>query len=68
MSNVLHTIGLPAAAVLMTLLAAVCLVAALTPVFVAGPFALPVGALAALAIFQGLRVPVGRASSWLIDG
>jgi hypothetical protein len=68
MTNALHAIGLPAAAVLMALLAALCLVAAVTPVVVAGPVALPAGAVAALGIFQALRVPVGRASSWLIDG
>ena len=65
----LRTIGLPAAAALMTLMAAVCLAAAVAPVaLVGGPASLPLAALAAGAAFQALRVPVGRAASWLIDG
>jgi hypothetical protein len=68
-SRTLRTIGIPAAAVLMTLMAALCLAAAVAPLaLVAGPLALPLAALAAVATFQALRVPVGRAASWLIDG
>jgi hypothetical protein len=68
-STALRTIGLPAAAALMTLMAALCLAAAVTPVaLLGGPVALPLSALAAVATFQALRVPVGRAASWLIDG
>jgi hypothetical protein len=68
-NQTLRTIGVPAAAVLMTLMAAVCLVAAGTAVAVVdGALALPLAALAALVTFQALRVPVGRAASWLIDG
>jgi hypothetical protein len=68
-SQTLRTIGVPAAAVLMTLMAAVCLAAAGTAVAVVdGALAMPLAALAALVTFQALRVPVGRAASWLIDG
>jgi spore maturation protein SpmB len=68
-NQALRTIGLPAAAALMTLLAALCLAAAVASVaLVGGPLSLPVAVLAAAATFQGLRVPVGRAASWLIDG
>jgi hypothetical protein len=68
-SQTLRTIGLPAAAALMTAMAALCLAAAVAPVaLVGGPFSLPLAALAAVATFQTLRVPVGRAASWLIDG
>jgi hypothetical protein len=65
----LRTIGLPAAAALMTLMAALCLAAAIAPVaLLGGPLSMPLAALAAVAAFQTLRVPVGRAASWLIDG
>ena len=65
----LRTIGLPAAAALMTLMAAVCLAAAVAPIaLLGGPLSLPPAALAAAAAFQALRVPVGRAATWLIDG
>jgi hypothetical protein len=68
-NRALRTVGLPAAAALMTLMAAVCLAAALAPVaIVGGPASLVLGAAAAAATFQALRVPVGRAASWLIDG
>jgi hypothetical protein len=68
-NRALHTVGLPAAAALMTLMAAVCLGAAVAPIaLVGGPASLPLAAVAAAAAFQALRVPVGRAASWLIDG
>jgi hypothetical protein len=68
-NRALRTIGLPAAAALMTLMAAVCLAAAVAPIaLLGGPASLPLAALAAAAAFQALRVPVGRAASWLIDG
>ena len=68
-SHARRTIGLPAAAALMTLMAALCLAAAVAPVaLLGGPLSLPLAVLAAGATFQTLRVPVGRAASWLIDG
>jgi hypothetical protein len=68
-NQTLRHIGVPAAAVLMTLMAAVCLAAAAAALAVVeGPVALPFAAIAAGATFQALRVPVGRAASWLIDG
>jgi hypothetical protein len=68
-NRALHTVGLPAAAALMTLMAAVCLSVAVAPIaLVGGPASLPLGAAAGAAAFQALRVPVGRAASWLIDG
>jgi hypothetical protein len=68
-SSTLRHIGVPAAAVLMTLMAALCLAAAGAAIAVVdGTLALPLAALAALMTFQALRVPVGRAASWLIDG
>jgi hypothetical protein len=68
-SHALRTIGLPAAAALITLMAALCLAAAAAPLaLVGGPLSLPLAALAAGAAFQALRVPVGRAAIWLIDG
>jgi hypothetical protein len=68
-NQTLRHIGVPAAAVLMTLMAAVCLAAAAAALaVVSGPVALPFAAIAAGATFQALRVPVGRAASWLIDG
>lgn len=68
-NRALRTIGLPAAAALMLLMAAICLAAAVVPVaLVGGPASLPLGALAAAGAFQALRVPVGRAASRLIDG
>ena len=64
----LRHLGLHAAAGLMTLLAAACLAAgAATATAVGGPLALPAAALAAGATFQALRVPVGRAASWMLD-
>jgi hypothetical protein len=68
-SQALRAIGVPAAAALMTAMAAVCLAVAAAPVaLLGGPLSLPLAALAAAATFQALRVPVGRAASWLIDG
>jgi hypothetical protein len=68
-NQTLRHIGVPAAAVLMTLMAAVCLAAAAAALAVVeGPLTLPFAAIAAGATFQALRVPVGRAASWLIDG
>jgi hypothetical protein len=67
-TQTLRTIGVPAAAALMTLMAALCLAAAVAAIAVVdGPLALPLAALAAGATFQALRVPVGRAASWLLD-
>ena len=64
----LRHLGLHAAAALMTLLAAACLaVAAATATAVGGTLALPAAAVAAGATFQALRVPVGRAASWMLD-
>jgi hypothetical protein len=68
-AHALRTIGLPAAAALMTAMAAVCLAVAVAPVaLLGGPVSLPLAAIAGFAAFQALRVPVGRAASWLIDG
>ena len=64
----LRHLGLHAATALVTLLAAACLAAgAVTAATVGGPLALPAAALAAGATFQALRVPVGRAASWMLD-
>jgi hypothetical protein len=53
----------------MTAMAAVCLAVAVAPVaLLGGPASLPLAAVAGFAAFQALRVPVGRAASWLIDG
>jgi hypothetical protein len=68
-TRALRHIGPSAAATLMVVLAAVCLTAAITAAaVVGGPAGLALGALAAAATFQALRVPVGRAASWLVDG
>jgi hypothetical protein len=67
-TRALRRIGPSAAATLMALLAALCLTAAAAAaVVVGGPAGLAVGALAAAATFQALRVPVGRAAGWLVD-
>ena len=67
-SRPLRHLGLHAAAALMALLAAICLaVAAATATAVGGTLALPAAAVAAGATFQALRVPVGRAASWMLD-
>jgi len=64
----LRHLGLHAAAALMALLAAACLaVAAATATAVGGTLALPAAAVAAGATFKALRVPVGRAASWMLD-
>jgi hypothetical protein len=53
----------------MTLMAAICLATATGAIaLVDGPLGLPLAAVGAAATFQALRVPVGRASSWLVDG
>ena len=64
----LRHLGLHAAAALMTLLAAACLAAgAMAATAIGGTLALPAAAVAAGATFQALRVPVGRAASWMLD-
>ena len=64
----LRHLGLDAAAALMTLMAIVCLgTAVATATLLGGVLGLPIAALAAVVTFQALRVPVGRASSWLLD-
>lgn len=68
-AQTLHAIGVPAAVALIALMAAVCLAAAGSAVaLVDGPLAVPLAAIGAAATFQALRVPIGRAASWLIDG
>jgi hypothetical protein len=67
-TRALRRIGPSAAATLMAALAAVCLTAAIVAAaVVGGPAGLALGALAAATTFQALRVPVGRAASWLVD-
>jgi hypothetical protein len=67
-TRALRRIGPSAAATLMALLAAVCLASAVTAAaVVGGPGGLGLGALAAAATFQALRVPVGRAARWFVD-
>ena len=67
-TRVIHRIGPSAAAALLALLAALCLSAAVAATAtVGGPDGLALGALAAAATFQALRVPVGRAAGWLVD-
>jgi hypothetical protein len=67
-ARALRRIGPSAAATLIAVLAAVCLTAAIAAAAVVGGSAgLALGALAAAATFQALRVPVGRAASWLVD-
>lgn len=68
MRRPLRHIGLHAAAALMTVMAIACLAAgAAAASVVGGPAALPAAALAAVATFQALRVPVGRAATWMLD-
>jgi hypothetical protein len=68
-TRTIRHIGLQAAVALMALLAVACLAAAVgVAVVVDGPLALPAAALAGAVTFQALRVPVGRAASWLLDG
>jgi hypothetical protein len=67
-TRALRRIGPSAAATLMAVLVALCLTAGVTAaVAVGGPAGPALGALAAAATFQALRVPVGRAASWLVD-
>jgi len=52
----------------MTLLVVLCLGAgAATATLVGGARGVALAGLAALATFQALRVPVGRAASWLLE-
>jgi hypothetical protein len=68
MRRPLRHIGLHAAAALMTLMAIACLAAGgVVASVVGGAPALPAAALAAVATFQALRMPVGRAAAWLLD-
>jgi hypothetical protein len=67
-TSTIRNFGLHAAAALMALLVLVCLAAAFAVVTVVpGVAGVPLATLAAVAAFQALRVPVGRASSWLLD-
>jgi hypothetical protein len=67
-TSTIRALGLHAAGALMALMALVCLAAALAvATVVPGVAGVPLAALAAVAAFQALRVPVGRASSWLLD-
>jgi hypothetical protein len=67
-TRALHHIGLHAAVALMALLVALCLAAGAVVAAVVGGFpGLALAALAGGAIFQALRVPVGRAASWLLE-
>jgi hypothetical protein len=67
-THAIRHIGFHAAAALMTLLAVACVAAAVAVAMVVdGVLALPAAVAAAGATFQALRVPVGRAASWLID-
>jgi hypothetical protein len=67
-TRTIQHIGLHAATALMTLLAVACVAAAVAvAVVVDGPLALPAAALAGAVTFQALRVPVGRAATWLLD-
>jgi len=67
-TRALHRIGPSAAAALVALLAALCLAAGVVAASVlGGPAGPALGAVAAAATFQALRVPVGRAASWLVD-
>jgi hypothetical protein len=67
-TRALRRIGPSAAGTLMALLAVVCVgVAVGAAAAVGGPAGPALGALAAAATFQALRVPVGRAASWLVD-
>jgi hypothetical protein len=67
-TRALRRIGPSAAAALVAVLAALCLTAGIAAaVAVDGPAGPALGALAAGVTFQALRVPVGRAASWLVD-
>jgi hypothetical protein len=67
-SDALRHIGVHGAAALMTLMVVLCLAAGAAAVaLVDGVLGLPLAVLAAVATFQALRVPVGRAASWLLD-
>jgi hypothetical protein len=67
-SHVLRSIGLHAAAALMSALVVLCVAAgAAVAALVGGLPGLGLAALAAVATFQALRVPVGRAASWLLE-
>jgi len=65
----LHRIGVPAAACLMALMALACLALAVaTAAFVGGAPGVAAAGVVAIAAFELLRGPVGRAASRLIDG
>jgi hypothetical protein len=67
-SQALRHFGLQAAAALMTALVVACLaVGAGVVALVGGAPGLALAAVAAVATFQALRVPVGRAASWLLE-
>jgi hypothetical protein len=67
-TQAIQHIELHAAAALITLLAVACVAAAVAvAIVVDGPLELPAAAIAGAATFQALRVPVGRAASWLLD-
>jgi hypothetical protein len=67
-TSTIRDFSLHAAGALMALMALACLAVAFAVVSVVpGIAGVPLAALAAVAAFQALRVPVGRASSWLLD-
>jgi hypothetical protein len=68
MIHAIRHFGVHAAAALMALLVALCVAAGAGAVaLVGGAPGLGLGAVAAVATFQALRVPVGRAARWLVD-
>jgi hypothetical protein len=69
MTHGIRHIGVHAAAALMALLVVLCVAAGVGAAgLVGGAPGLALGPAAALATFQALRVPVGRAARWLVDG
>jgi hypothetical protein len=68
MIHAIRHIGVHAAAALMALLVLLCVAAGVgATALVGGAPGLGLGAVAALATFQALRVPIGRAARWLVD-
>ena len=68
-TTAIRHIGVHLAVALMALMVVVCVGAGAAVATVVGGLPGPgLGGVAAVAAFQALRVPVGRASSWLIDG
>jgi hypothetical protein len=65
----IHHLGIHVATALLALFALVCVATGFAAATLAGGGipGLAVAALVAVATFQTLRVPVGRASSWLLD-